>query len=231
MSDWTAREDDMDRFFARDHLLPNVTPQTVRNALADFALPLLPERDFDWLAMAVRRSLAISLPNVSDGPERTSNADIRGELKRLAALAGSTWLELFQCEQAAESHLWDYAWHHWNGEGGTDVGDGLVMGEPSDFRRLRSAVAELDWLAGFMERAASATEVPRKQWKNPERKALRIQRGRDLAPSLKQLSGGEFQQTTGRAEKTRARPPSWSFTSGWLRWRSARTRRQTFPEY
>lgn len=168
-------------FIGRDHMLPAVTPEAVARALAGFALPLSPGRNMDWLAMAVRRSLAISMPNISDGPERTSNADIRDELERLASLAGSTWLELFQCDHAAESQLWHYAGHNWNGEGGADIGDGLVMGEPSDYRRFKAAVAELDWLAGFMERAASAIDVPRKQWQNPERKALRVRRGHYLA--------------------------------------------------
>lgn len=176
-------------FIGRDNTLPAVTPEAVVKALAGFALPLSPGRDMDWLAMAVRRSLAICLPSVSDGPERTSNADIRGELERLAALTGQTWLELFQCDHAAESRLWDYAWHHWDGEGGTDIGNGMVMGEPSDYRRFKAAVAELDWLACFMREAAKATDVHRKQWRNPERKALRIQRGQYLAPVFEAAFG------------------------------------------
>lgn len=177
-----ADDDELDAFYYRDHMLPAVTPDAVASALAGFALPLSPGRNMDWLAMAVKRSLAISLPDISDSPERTSNADIRDELERLAALAGSTWLELFQCNQAADSRLFDDAWHRWDGESGVEVGDGIAMREPSDYRRFKAAIAELDWLAGFMERAASATEVPRKQWRNPERKALRIKRGQCLAP-------------------------------------------------
>lgn len=169
-------------FIGMDHMLPAVTPEAVANALTGFSLPLLPGRDMDWLAMAVRRSLAISIPNVSDGPERTSNADIRGELERLAALAGSTWLEIFQCDHAAESRLWDHALHHWNGEGGTDIGDGMVMGEPSDYRRFMAAVAELDWLSNFLREAAKATESQRGPWRQSEEKRLRLQRGQYLAP-------------------------------------------------
>ena len=163
-------------------MLPAVTPAAVDSALEGFSLPLSPGRDMDWLAMAVRRSLAISLPNISDGPERTSNADIRGELERLATLAGVTWLELFQCDHAADSRLWDHAWHHWDGEGGTDVGSGMVMGEPSDYRRFKAAVAELDWLASFMREAAKATESQRGPWRQSEEKRLRVQRGQYLAP-------------------------------------------------
>ena len=189
MSDWAAREDDMDRFFARDQYLPDVTPQAVRSAMAGFALSLSTGRDVDWLAMAVRRSLAISLPNISDGPKRTSNADIRGELERLAALAGSTWLELFQCDHAADSRLWDHASHHWDGEDGADIGDDMVMGEPPDYRRFKAAVAELDWLASFMREAARATESQRGPWRQSEEKRLRVQRGQYLAPVFEAAFG------------------------------------------
>jgi hypothetical protein len=176
-----ADEDEFAAFIGRDHMLPGVTPDAVGSALEGFALPLAPGRDMNWLAMAVRRALAISLPNIIEGPERTPNKEIRDELKRLAALTETTWLKLFKCDDAADSRLWDHAWHHWDGEGGTEIGDGLVIGEPSDYRRFKAAVAELDWLASFIERAASATEVRRKPWKTPEQKALRIQRGQYLA--------------------------------------------------
>lgn len=169
-------------FIGRDHMLSAVTEETVASALAGFALPLSPGRNMEWLAMAVRRSLALSVPNISDGPKRTSNADIRGELEQLAALVGSTWLELFQCDDAAESRLWQHAWHRWDGEGGTDSGDGMVMGEPSDYRRFKAAVAELDWLASFMREAAKTTESQRGPWRQSEEKRLRVQRGQYLAP-------------------------------------------------
>lgn len=169
-------------FIGRDHMLLEVTPKAVASALVGFALTLSPGRDMNWLAMAVRRSLAISLPNISDGPERTSNVDIRGELERLATLAGSTWLELFKCDHAADSRLWDHAWRDWDGEGGTDVGSDLVIGEPSDYRRFKAAVAELDWLASFMREAAKATESQRGPWRQSEEKRIRVQRGQYLAP-------------------------------------------------
>ncbi len=168
-------------FIGRDHLLPKVTPEAVAIAMEGFALPLLPEIDFDWLAMAVRRSLAITMHNISDGPQRTSNADIRGKLERLAALADTTWLELFECDPAADSRLWDHAWRHWDGEGGTDIGEGKVIGEPSDYRRFKAAIAELDWLANFMRDAAKATASQRGPWRQSEAKRIRVERGLCLA--------------------------------------------------
>lgn len=184
-----ADEDEFAAFIGRDHMLPEVTPDAVASALAGFALPLLPGKDMDWLAMAVRRSLAISMPNISDSPERTSNTDIRAELERLAALAGATWLELFQCDHAADSRLWDYAWLHWDGEGGTAVGEGMARGEPSEYRRFKAAVAELDWLASFMREAAKATASQRGPWRQSEEKGLRVERGQYLAPIFEAAFG------------------------------------------
>lgn len=177
-----ANEDGLAAFIGGDHLLPAVTPDAVASALAGFNLPLSPGRDMDWLAMAVRRSLAMTIPHVEEGPERTSNADIRGELERMAALASAAWSALFKCDAAAESRLWRLAWSRWDGEGGTDVGSGMVMGEPSDYRRFKAAVAELDWLASFMREAAKATESQRGPWRQSEEKRLRVQRGQYLAP-------------------------------------------------
>ncbi|KRA81393.1 hypothetical protein [Altererythrobacter sp. Root672] len=168
-------------FIGRDHMLGAVTMETVTSALDGFAVSLAPGKDMDWLALAVRRSLAISIRDVSNGPKRTSNADIRSELGRLAGLAGSTWLELFQCDVAAESRLWDHAWHQWNGEGGTDLGGGIVIGEPSDYHRFKVAVAELDWLANFMSEAARTTASQRGPWRLSEEKRLRVERGQYLA--------------------------------------------------
>lgn len=168
-------------FIGGDHMLPAVTREAIASALAGFALPMIPDRDMDWLAMAVRRALAISLPNIEDGPERTSNADIRGELERLAGLAGATWLDLFQCGHAADSRLWWFALSRWDGKGGADIGDGIVIGEPSEHRRFKAAVAELDWLASFLREAAKATPSQRGPWRQSSEKRLRVERAQYLA--------------------------------------------------
>lgn len=169
-------------FFGRDDWLDKLNAETIGKSLHDFPLSLSADRDMAWLAMAVRRALAMTMRNAEDGPKRTSNSDIRAELERMATLADSTWLELFECDHAADSRLWDHAWHHWDGEGGTDVGNGAMMGEPSDYRRFKAAVAELDWLASFMRHAAKATPSQRGPWRQSEEKRLRVERGQYLAP-------------------------------------------------
>lgn len=77
-----ADEAELAAFFGRDHMLPAVTQDAVASALANFCLPLSPGRDMAWLAMAVRRSMAISLPNARESTERASNAEIRDGLTR-----------------------------------------------------------------------------------------------------------------------------------------------------
>ena len=156
-----------------------VTPQAVARALAGFPLVLSPGRDMEWLSMAVRRSLAIS--STGDSPERTSNVEIRRALERLATLAGSTWLELFQCDDAVDSRLWDHAYHNWDSENGTDVYDGIGMGKPINYIRFTAAVRELDWIASFMRDAARATASQRGPWRQSEGKRIRVERGQYLA--------------------------------------------------
>ena len=177
-----ADDTESDTFTGRDHMLPAITPEAVAKALEGFALAILPGKDIDWLAMAVRRSLAFTIPNVGDGPDRTSNADIKAELERLAGLAGSTWETLFTCDHAADSHLREFSRQHWARDRGTHIGNGLAMGEPSDYRRFKAVVAEIDWLSGFLRQAARAVESQRGPWTESEKKRLRIERGYYLAP-------------------------------------------------
>lgn len=167
--------------FGEDRRLATVTTEAVTSVLAGFALPLVPGRDMEWLAMAVRRSLAISMPSSDDDPNRTSNKDIREELERLSALAGSTWQQLFLCDPAADSRLWWFASGRWDGDGGTVLEDGNVLGNPSEYRRFKTAIAELDWLASFLREAAKATPSDQGPWRQSAQKRLRIERGQYLA--------------------------------------------------
>lgn len=167
-------------FVGLDHSLPNVSAESVAQALDDFPIPILKSKDFEWLATAVRRSLAITIRNASDCPDRTSNVDIRSELERLATISGATWLELTKCSSSAEARLWDYAWQNWDGEGGMEV-EGVIIGQPFDTKRFENVIRELEWLSGFMRRAAGATLVPRGPWRDSERKRMRQERAQYLA--------------------------------------------------
>ena len=182
-------DDGFGETFVPQELRDRMTPAAVSEALTDFVPSLVSGRDMVWLAMAVRRSLAISIPNQREAPERTKNADIRAELERLARLAGSTWLELFQCDDTAESRLWDHACDHWDGQGGSNVGNGIIIGEPLDYRRFKSAIAELDWLASFLRDAAKATASQRGPWRQVEGKRHRVVRGQFLAPVFEAAFG------------------------------------------
>jgi len=221
-----ADDDELAEFATGGHLLSMVTSDALANALEGFSLSLVPGRDMDWLATAARRALAISMREINNGPARTSNADIRAELERLAGLAGSTWLELFQCDDAADSRLWDHAWRHSTGEGGTEVGDGRIIGEPSEYLRFKAAVAELDWLAGFMREAAKATESQRGPWRQSEQRRLRIERAQYLAPIFEAAFG---QSITARVRpRTNPQRHSWTSISGWSRSHLANEQPRTF---
>lgn len=169
-----ANDDEFAAFIGRDHMLLAVTPEAVANALEGFALQLAPGRDMDWLAMAVRRSLGISLRSRSDSPDRTSNVDIKAALARLVNVTETTWQELFGWSDAVDSRLWTVAWRRWDGEAGN-------VSEPPEYRRVKAAVSELNWLAGFLRLAAEDTPIPRGPWRDKERKWIRIERGQYLA--------------------------------------------------
>lgn len=180
--------DDMERFFARDHYLPHVTPEAVAEALNGFEVPC--RYSMEWLAVAVRRALACTMRNIEDMPGRQSNADTRKELERLGKRAGKLWLAMFEgMSQPARDAVFDYAFRQWEGEGGTDIGDGLVIGEPALHRDFTVAVRSLDWLSGFLQLAAKDIESQPPRWTEAEWREIRIERAQYLAPVFQTATG------------------------------------------
>lgn len=178
-----ADESEFDAFLNRDSYLPHVTAESAAEALEHFPLPLGPLRDWNWLAMAVRRSIAMTMQNVSEGPNRQSNADTRKELKALGKRAGKLWVALFEGRSAeAEDAIWGYSWQHWNGEGGEEIANGLAMGDPTDWRRFQDAMRELDWMSGFLHQVAKNIPSQAPKWTKAEWREIRIQRAHFLAP-------------------------------------------------
>jgi len=107
-------QDDLAEVLGLDNLLPVVTAESVEGALTGFALRLTPGRDLAWLALAVRRALALTIPGRDDDPSRPSNADVRDELRNLAQQAEEVSRKLFHCQSAVDSTLWEHAWQRAN---------------------------------------------------------------------------------------------------------------------
>ncbi|MFP5328724.1 MAG: hypothetical protein ACLGHC_01105 [Alphaproteobacteria bacterium] len=181
--------DEMERFFARDDMLPHVTANAVADALKVSGLPLQPRCSLDWLATAVRRALAITILHVTERPERPSNRETKRELEKLATRAGKLWLAVQQRSDAADSAIWLHSFKLWNGEGGTDVGDGIVIGTPADSKRFHLALAELDWLSSFLRDAAQSAGAQQPRWREAETRQIRIERAEYLAPIYKTAFG------------------------------------------
>lgn len=184
-----TEENEWAAFIGMDHFLPMVTQEAVAAALDGFRLSLKAGKDLDWLAVAVRRALAATVRMPSFGSKRASNAEMRAELERLAGLAESTWKELFLCSEDTELRLFDFAWRNWDGEGGFPTKDGLIIGEPLDFRRFKAAIMEMNWLASFLRQAAKATESQQGPWRQSEERRQRIERGQYLAPIFEAAFG------------------------------------------
>lgn len=193
-------DEELMAFVAGDHLLPTFTQEAMERELIGFPLPLLPGRDMPWLTVATRRALAVSMRHVGDGPQRMSPTDIRTELERLASLTSATWLELFQCKGEVESRLWDHACKYWDGEGGAEIEDGVVMGEPSMHVRYRAAIRELDWLSGFIRQAARETKAKRGPWRSSEERQIRLERALYLAIIFEAAFGQNVTANNWRAD-------------------------------
>ncbi|SMQ68892.1 hypothetical protein SAMN06297468_1164 [Altererythrobacter xiamenensis] len=178
-----ADENEFNAFVYRDAYLPHVTAESTKEALGHFLLRLKGDRDWEWLAMAVRRSLAMTMRNVSDGPERQSNADTRKEIQALAKRTGKLWAALFEGRSAeAEDAVWAYSWWHWDGKGGEEIAPHLASGTPDGWNRFNEAVSQLDWLSGYLHQVARNIPSQAPKWTKAEWREIRIQRGQCLAP-------------------------------------------------
>lgn len=181
--------DEMERFSARDSMLPDVTPEAVADALKISGLPLQPHYSLDWLATAVRRALAITIRHISERPERQSNRETKRELEKLAVRAGKLWLAIQERSDAADSAVWLHSFKVWNGEGGAEVANGIIMGTPADSKRFHLALAELDWLSSFLRDAAKSAGVQQPRWREAETRETHIERAEYLAPIYKTAFG------------------------------------------
>lgn len=172
-----ANPEELAAHLGGDALLPMVTPEAVRTALHDFSLSLLPGKDWEWLALAVRRTLAIGLKHVSGKAERPSNRQVRQELARLSQAAQSAWVTIFSRSREADSELWSHAFRSWQGS------NALAAAEDADFgyNRFMAAVVELEWLSSILRDAARSTPKQRGSWRSAEMRQERIDRGQSLA--------------------------------------------------
>lgn len=180
-----ADEEELRAFIHRDHVLPWVTPEAVALALDGFSLQLSSSRTIDWLAMAVRRALGNTARRTGDGPRRPSNSEIRAELTRLAEAVQAAWGKVFDRSEASDSRLWDHAFRHWEGVNALATSDDPGFA----YNRFRTALADLDWMSGFLRAAAQETEPQRGAWRRAEERRIRVERGQYLAPVFEATFG------------------------------------------
>lgn len=176
-------------FVSGEDQFPSVTAEALQERLKPLPIELQEGKDWEWLAMLVRRALALSTPNGRDGPERDSNSEIREDLLRLSGLASDAWLQLFDPADSVDSHLYWFALSRWDGSGGEDVGNGMFLGDPADFVRFRAALAELDWVSSFLRDAANSLPKQAGPWRASEQKSRRIERAQYLAPIFEAAFG------------------------------------------
>ena len=173
----------MNAFLAAD--LPHVNEHNVTMALATFGLPLQPDKNHAWLAMAVSRALAITIPDSpSRRPDRASNAETRKELERMTEKLRTTWATLFGCSYGVDARLWSFAFQQWEGNKLT------AMEDPAfGYNRFRSLLPELDWLASYVALAAPNTQSQPPNWRLKSERDLRVERGQYLAPVFEAAFG------------------------------------------
>lgn len=171
--------DEFDLMLARDHWLPEVSTERVADACRQIGLHVAGGTSWADLATAVRRCLAATLKNRFDGPDRLAPSKLREELERLAGAVHSASEELNRLSDEANRFLFRFSLRDWDNDKSTDTE--ATMGTPDQFQRLKRAIIDMGLLSKFLQTASHGVEVPKGPWKNSEIRALRIERGIELA--------------------------------------------------
>lgn len=157
--------------------IARIKEEAVTAALLDF--PLGPKPGFKWLTRAIQGALHFSM-RWGGNPERPSNVEIRDELHGLAENLSAQWLALSQRSSAADDALWYYAFRNRSREG-DEVKNHLIAETPPSYRQFGEALAQLDWMAAYLNRASAAQEPQKPNWRRAEGREQRIMRAQCLS--------------------------------------------------
>ena len=185
-----------------DLLLPHVTPESVATALEGFSRSLVDGKDMDWLAMAVRRSLATTIPDESDAANQTGSANTRKELERLASQLWAVLESIETRSRKANDALYSYAFCNWDADLEEEIRRDLPTGHP--LAAFKQSLAELPTVAKFLGDAAKhADSGPLQQhrnWLGTKKRRQRIERGLNLAGVFESAYGEAVTVNMGAAQ-------------------------------
>lgn len=150
--------------FGRDDRFPHITAVSIEAALQGFPLSLAPARDMTWLAKVVRRSLALTTPNIEGMPDHyKGNGAIREKLKVLslqAKLLGNGFDNLDNDELATLS---------------------AALGD-AEWQSFETALLHIQFLSEMLDVVCAGIKVEKGKWRSSALKELRIRQAHYLAP-------------------------------------------------
>jgi len=176
-------DEELAAFIGRDDWLPMITDSAVSKVASGLNLKLSPGKNWKWVAMIIRRALAMTIPHPNEGPNRPTNAEVRDEILRRARLIQKSWKDLVSYESNnglddnVDSLIFAYSAHHWTDE----KAFAIESGTPPLFSRYRRALAEMDWLGGYLERISKSVKRQSGPWKQSKERSLRLERAELLA--------------------------------------------------
>lgn len=182
-------------FTKGDASLPHVSTSAVMSALDDFALPLVPNSNMEWLATAVRRLLAVSVRRTDEDPDDgQSNSVTRDNLFALADRANGLHNELVLKGRPEDFAIVSYGYERQR----------FGLGEMSDDDlNFKLALRQLHWLAGFLRGAAlhmdSKANQQSPRWRDAARREIRIERGCALAQIFEATFGSRVTVNMGQS--------------------------------
>lgn len=159
-----------------DSRLPQVTIRAVSESMSDFALPLDAGRDVGWLALSVRRVLALTVQSRDDDPAtKMGPAQIRDNLRSLAKQTQDLWLSLSNMTQKEDDAILDVLFAQ--EEKGDVVSVLNLFGSQRD--GLMTLFSILSAAANLIDNSAEKQST---RWRDAARRRLRVERAHILAP-------------------------------------------------
>jgi len=174
-------------FFAPSSRLHPISGEAIREAMTAFPLPMDQGRTHEWLAESVYTALSIIERPANELPTRPANVEVREEIRKMARISGKAWLALFERSDDASTQIWKYIWRHSRED--VDMGGENTMFGAAVEARFRTALSELDWLTGLLDRVADTTVKQSPRWRESEQREMRIERAQYLFPVFEEVFG------------------------------------------
>lgn len=166
------REDELSHdLITAELIIKAIDEPLIRSALKMNGFEIEPIKSWDWIVRGCRVSAHTAM-TWGESPERESNTDIGARLQALSKDTNELWEKLNKLSPDQDNAILEYAYRNWNDDGRGELENGEAAVKPSEFKKFVDAVSLLDWMSGFLDRAAGSVVADKQTHKWPDKERL-----------------------------------------------------------